>query len=187
MSVHFDLTDKSVPSSCTYQSGPLFLHYSLKKRNWKLEQNLLFFFSNRSLSVRQDSRKQKKKTRLRDSKFDRIPFKPSAAPTLPTAKGVHGCFFFYPKEKEEAAGASASWMAAENDDPVHIRYSTETSHGHMRSKYEARRAEWKETVPSRLLKQRSQACRQRLPTGGARRGYHREALAIPRPTMGGGD
>jgi len=57
------------------------------------------FFSNRSLSVRQDSRKQKK--RLRDSKFDRIPFKPSAAPTLPTAKGVHGCFFFTPKQRKK--------------------------------------------------------------------------------------
>ena len=69
--------------------------------NWN---KIFFFFSPTDLSAcakTVGNKKKKNKTRLRDSKFDRIPFKPSAAPTLPTAKGVHGCFFFTPKKRKK--------------------------------------------------------------------------------------
>jgi len=79
-----------------------FFYYSLEKKGKKeLETGTKSsFFSPTDLSACAKTVGNKKK-RLRDSKFDRIPFKPSAAPTLPTAKGVHGCFFFTPKQKKK--------------------------------------------------------------------------------------
>ena len=58
--MHFDLTDKSVPSSCTYQSGPLFLHYSLKKELETGTKSSFFFLQPISQRAPRQSETKKK-------------------------------------------------------------------------------------------------------------------------------
>lgn len=82
------LCHRRLASRLCSKSGPLFLKYSLYSKERKNWNKISYFLTNRSLSVRQDSRKKKKKIKLRDSKFDRIPKKNPRPPRLPTAKGV---------------------------------------------------------------------------------------------------